>query len=94
MIFIFFRIHNKPVCYVPNCRAPKDIPHYNFPVSNANLLHVWSKRIGLSAIYDTDLYSNITICQTHFHENCFDKKSMELKSCAIPSLNLIGKNLY
>jgi len=43
-------------------------------------------------MYDTDLYLNITICKSHFHENCFHENSMQLKPNAIPSIDLIGKH--
>lgn len=40
-----------------------------------------------------ELYLNITICKNHFHEDCYDKNSLQLKPNAIPSINLIGKHL-
>ncbi|XP_060854061.1 uncharacterized protein LOC132931956 [Rhopalosiphum padi] len=80
---------NDPVCFVPNCRTPKGLPLYNFPFGDKRLLHLWSKRTGLSTMYDTDLYLNITICKSHFHEKCFHENSMQLKPYAIPSINLI-----
>lgn len=89
---LFYREYNGPVCFVPNCRTPKGLPLYNFPFGDKRLLHIWSKRTGLSTMYDTDLYLNITICKSHFHENCFHENSMQLKPYAIPSIDLIGKH--
>ncbi|VVC35970.1 NUDIX hydrolase domain,NUDIX hydrolase domain-like,Zinc finger, C2CH-type,NUDIX hydrolase, conserved [Cinara cedri] len=79
----------EPVCFVPNCKAPKDLPLYKFPLHNKQLLYIWLKRIGLSTLYDMDLYLHITICQIHFHKDCFDDKTIQLKPNAIPSLHLI-----
>ncbi|XP_025207964.1 uncharacterized protein LOC112603555 isoform X2 [Melanaphis sacchari] len=78
----------EPVCFVPNCKTPKGLPLYNFPFGDKRLLHIWSKRTGLSTMYDTNLYLNITICKSHFHEKCFHENSMQLKPYAIPSVNL------
>lgn len=87
--FFTYRESNDPVCFVPNCRTSKGLPLYTFPFSDKRLLHIWSKRTGLSTMYDTDLYLNITICKSHFHENCFHENSMQLKPNAIPSIDLI-----
>ncbi|XP_025405466.1 uncharacterized protein LOC112679758 isoform X2 [Sipha flava] len=76
-------------CFVQTCQAPKDLPLYRFPYNNKHLLHIWSKRIGLSTLYDLELYLDITICKNHFHEDCYDKNSLQLKPNAIPSINLI-----
>lgn len=79
------------MCFVPNCKASKDLPLYNFPIDDMYLLNIWTKRIGLSSLYDMDVYLNLTICRSHFHANCFDKNTMCLKPNAVPSLNLIGE---
>lgn len=91
VLFYYTREHNQSVCFVPNCREPKGLPLYDFPVANVRLLHTWLKRIGLSTMYDMDLYFNLKICKSHFHENCFIENSMQLKLHAVPSINLIGK---
>ncbi|XP_022169522.1 uncharacterized protein LOC111033187 isoform X2 [Myzus persicae] len=78
-----------PICYVPNCKTPRGLPIYNFPFGDERLLDIWSQRTGLSTMYDTELYLTITICKSHFHENCFYEKSLQLKPYAIPSLNLV-----
>lgn len=90
-MFYSFRECNQSVCFVPNCREPKGLSLYNFPVVNKQLLHTWLERIGLSTMYDMDLYFNLKICKNHFHENCFVENTTQLKPYAIPSINLIGK---
>lgn len=79
---------------MPSCKAPKGLPLYNFPFDDKQLLKVWSTRVGLSTIYRTDLYLNISICKSHFHQNCFHEKTKQLKPYALPSINLIGKHLF
>jgi len=88
---IFYRDDVNGVCFVPNCKTPKGLPLYNFPFGDKRLLDLWAERTGLSTMYDTELYLNITICKSHFHENCFHENTIQLKPYAIPSINLIGK---
>lgn len=92
IIISYYREHNQSVCFVPNCKAPKGVSLYNFPYSDQHLLNIWLKRVGLSSLYAMDLYLNIFVCKNHFHENCFDENSADLKPFSIPSINLIGKH--
>lgn len=88
---LLFRVPNCPVCLVPGCKASKDLPIYSFPLADKRLLHKWLDRTGLSIHYDMNIYSILKICKSHFHEDCVDEKTMQLKPFAIPSMNLIGK---
>jgi len=89
---VFYRDFEDPVCLVPTFKTPKGLPIYKFPFGDKHLLDIWSKRTGLSTMYDTELYLTLTICKSHFHENCFLEDSLQLKPYAIPSINLIGKH--
>lgn len=69
------------------------MPLYNFPFGDKRLLNLWAERTGLSTMYDAELYLTITICKSHFHDNCFHENTIQLKPYAIPSINLTGKHI-